>query len=422
MMTTTVYPVEEVKGLVNCPPSKSVTQRVLAATLLTHGETRILGWGNSKDEKVALQVIMQAGARVSSVGEVLKICGTTGFPEHLRVTMGESGLSARMFTPILALSKTPVVIEGEGSLLTRPMHFFDHVFQLLAVRFRSHQGKLPFWLQGPLVPKDISVDGSLSSQFITGLLYAFAFAAEKPVSIYVREPVSRPYLMLTLDVLRQFGVHIDFEDNEFRILPGQTFRPCEIRIEGDWSGAAMLMAAAAISGQVELSNLKPDSLQADRAILQVLELYGAHVEITPHKITVTKKEARPFVFDATDCPDLFPVLAVLAAFAGGESVIHGTQRLTFKESNRALTLQQELGKLGIAIRLQGNAMRINGSSACKGGVVDSHQDHRIAMAAAVAALRATQPVTICQSQAVEKSYPAFYDDLQKLGVRVSQRT
>ncbi len=420
MSSTTLTPVSSIEGNIQVPPSKSVTQRVFAAALLAKGTTHVINSGNSSDEKAALEVIKHAGATVIEEGEVLKITSEGIARKDLSVNLGESGLGVRMFTPILALSEHKVSVNAKGSLLNRPMDFFDSVLKELGVEFKSNQGRLPFIMQGPLKPTNITVDGSVSSQFITGLLYAFAASAKQKVSIQVKDLTSRPYLMLTVDVLKHFGIEVQVEVDTFTINPNQIFKPCEIKIEGDWSGAAILMVVAAISGKIQFLNLNLNSAQADRKILAALEKFGAEIQLDADSIIVTKKLAQPFEFDATECPDLFPPLAVLAAFANGKSVIQGTKRLVHKESNRAIALQQELGKLGIIIELQDNKMIISGGTACNGGTTDSHNDHRIAMACAVAALRASSPVTINNSQAIKKSYPEFYGHLGQLGVQIEE--
>ncbi len=339
---------------------------------------------------------------------------------------GESGLGIRMFAPLVALCSREMTIEGEGSLLYRPMDFFDEIFPGLGVEVSSNQGKLPLQIKGPLIPGDIQTDGSLSSQFLTGLLMAYAAADAKDVCIKVTNLKSRPYIDLTLKVMRDFGLKIpDNRDYESFYFSGKT-HICSgdlvnYTVEGDWSGASFLLVAGAIAGGCTVRGLDPDSAQADKAILQALKDAGVPVWISGKEIRVGEDEPdilRAFQFDATDCPDLFPPLVALASCCHGSSFIKGAGRLAHKESNRALTLQEEFAKLGIDILINGDTMGIKGAKTLNAAAVHSRYDHRIAMATAVAALRANGPVLIEKADAINKSYPEFFRDLEKLGASI----
>jgi 3-phosphoshikimate 1-carboxyvinyltransferase len=287
-------------------------------------------------------------------------------------------------------------------------------------------GKLPLQLKGPLVPANIKTDGSLSSQFLTGLLMAYAASDAKNVSIEVANLKSRPYIDLTLSVMREFGLKVP-ENRGYQLFyfseepwkkPKGTI---EYTVEGDWSGGAFLLVAAAIEGKATVRGLDPGSTLADKAILQALQDAGSPLSITRNEIQVGNgqlPELKGFHFDATDCPDLFPPLVALASVCHGPSFIKGVSRLAHKESDRGLTLQEEFGKLGVDILLNEDVMGIKGSSGLKAATVHSRHDHRIAMAMAVAALRAEGPVQIEKADAVNKSYPAFYKDLSALGASV----
>lgn len=405
-----------VQGQVQAPASKSAMQRACAAALLHAGVTYIHNPGRCNDDLAAMEVIQHLGAQLQRGDNLLTVTSTGHIDTLAAINVGESGLGVRMFTPLAALSNHPVNISGHGSLLTRPMHFFDEVLPQLQVTVTSNEGKLPMTVTGPLRPKDITIDGSLSSQFLTGLLMAFGKAATAPVTISVNNLKSRPYIDLTLEIMAHFGYRVHNQQYEqFVIEPVSTF-PASIdyTVEGDWSGAAFLLVAGAIAGAITVKGLDIHSAQADKAILQVLEQTGAVLKMVEAGVQVQTAHLQPFDFDATDCPDLFPPLVALAAYCDGVSIIKGTSRLTHKESNRALTLQEEFAKLGIAIELQENVMLVKGGGAVNSATVHSRHDHRIAMACAVAALRASGPVTIEEPMAVNKSYPAFWEDLEKL--------
>lgn len=395
-------------------------QRACAAALLSKGTTIIQHPGSSNDDLAALDVIYKLGATITKKenGD-LEILSEGVKPRSKEINCGESGLGIRMFSPLAALSEKELAIVGSGSLVNRPMDFFDEIFPQLGISIQSNSGKLPLKIQGPLKPSNIRIDGSLSSQFLTGLLMAFAAAGASDVTIMVDDLKSRPYIDLTLDVLKKFGITvINKEYNEFYFPTASSFVPARYIVEGDWSGGAFLLVAGAIAGNIKVLGLDPSSSQADKAILQALSISGASLSVTGTGITVGPSKLKAFHFDATDCPDLFPPLVSLAAYCEGSSVITGVKRLTHKESNRSLTLQEEFAKMGVKIDLQDDLMIIHGAGSIHGALVHSHHDHRIAMACAVAGLKANGDTTIQVAEAIGKSYPAFYDHLVQLGATV----
>lgn len=399
-------------------------QRACAAALLHKGETHIHNPGHSNDDKAALDIIERLGARIDDRGELLIIHSEGIHPRKDEISCGESGLSIRMFTPLAALSSKQITIAGTGSLLTRPMDFFDVIFPQLDVQVQTNHGKLPIVLNGPLAPKDIEVDGSLSSQFLTGLLMSYSAAGASGVAIKVNNLKSRPYIDLTLDVMKQFGMKMpenrNYETFYFDQTPVvKTAVPVNYTVEGDWSGGAFLLVAGAVAGPVTIRGLDPGSTQADKAILDALMAANAGIAIEAKGINVHPAQMNGFSFDATDCPDLFPPLVALAAYCQGTSTIKGVSRLAHKESDRGQTLQEEFGKMGVRIELDGDLMKIEGTGRVQGAKVHSRHDHRIAMACAVAGLGAAGDITIEQANAVKKSYPDFFNDLKKLGGAVS---
>ena len=420
-MIATIHP-SRMNGQLDAPVSKSSMQRACAAALLHHGNTIIENPGHSNDDLAALDVIVQLGARIAEKNKNRIVVTSRGVhPVSSEIHCGESGLGLRMFSPLVALHDEPVNVLGSGSLLKRPMDFFDEVFPLLGVEITSNNGKLPLIIKGPLVPKDITIDGSLSSQFLTGLLMAYAARGATNASIHVHNLKSRPYIDLTLQVMRHFGWNVTHRNYESFHFNSPALLQSEIRytVEGDWSGASFLLVSGAISGPVTVKGLDTDSTQADKAILNALHAAGAGCTIGDGLITVVPSSLRSFTFDATDCPDLFPPLVALASFCKGNTVISGTSRLTHKESNRAHTLQEEFSKMGIIIQLDGDNMIVQGGSTITAAAVHSRHDHRIAMACAVAALKSPSPVSIEAAEAVDKSYPDFYRDLETAGVTVT---
>lgn len=422
-MIVTIQP-SRVAGPMWAPASKSSMQRACAAALLRKGLTVLHNPGHSHDDLAAIDTIQKLGAKVSQKGDVLEVQSLGVHPVSAEINCGESGLGVRMFTPIVALSDLPLLIEGEGSLRTRPLDFFDEIFPELGIKIASHNGRLPLSIQGPLKPASITVDGSLSSQFLTGLLMAFAASGASGEVITVDNLKSKPYIDLTLHVLKAFGWNVTHEDHKtFHFgKPKPANGTLHYTVEGDWSGGAFLLVAGAINGNIDVRGLDPQSTQADKAILQALTGAGVNMRVTNDKIVIADGPLTPFTFDATDCPDLFPPLVALAAYADGDSEIKGASRLAHKESDRATTLQQEFAKLGIRIDVDGDLMRVHGGTGVKGAWVSSRNDHRIAMACAVAALGADGPVVIEDAQAINKSYTDFYDNLRQWGVPVDEKS
>src|SRR4030095_16309887 len=423
-MKVTIHP-SQLKGIIQAPASKSSMQRACAAALLSKGTTVILNPGHSNDDKAALDIIQRLGAKVEVEGSELKVESSGVNPIANEINCGESGLSVRMFTPIVALSDKEITINGSGSLITRPMDFFDEILPDLGVTIKSNDGKLPMTVKGPLVPTNIEVDGSLSSQFLTGLLMAYSAAGAKDVSIKVNNLKSKPYIALTLDVMKQFGMNVpenrNFEEFIFHNEPthDSQLTTHNYTVEGDWSGGAFLLVAGAIAGSITVKGLDLSSTQADRAIVDAMMKASAAIIMETNEIKIHPGGLRGFEFDATDCPDLFPPLVALAAYCEGQTKIKGASRLKHKESNRAITLQDEFDLMGVRIDLEDDTMIVHGGGIVKGADVHSQHDHRIAMACAVAALGANSETIIDEAMAVRKSYPDFYYDLKSLGANVS---
>jgi 3-phosphoshikimate 1-carboxyvinyltransferase len=413
-----------ISGRIHAPASKSSMQRACAAALLHKGTATIFNAGKSNDDLAAIDVIQKLGAKVITNDDgSLQIQSNGIQPVDNEIKCGESGLGIRMFTPIAALSNQPLTISGSGSLVTRPMNFFDKIFPQLGIKIESNEGKLPLKILGPLRPQNIEVDGSLSSQFLTGLLMAFSSSEVKePVTIIVDNLKSKPYIDLTLQVMKDFEMNVPEHKNykTFTFNKKLTDEHSQINytVEGDWSGGAFLLVAGAIAGDITVEGLDVNSTQADKAILQAFMDCGCRLSIQDKQIEIGPAPLKAFHFNATDCPDLFPPLVALASFCNGTTAIEGVSRLQHKESNRALTLQEEFGKMGVEIILQDDVMLVKGGNGVNNATVHSRHDHRIAMACAVAALRAKGEVTVEDAEAINKSYPNFYEHLKQLGASV----
>ena len=402
----------QVPGEARPPCSKSYAQRALAAALLSDGETTLSNIELCDDTRYAMNVITGLGASVRQTGPTEYVIRGGLAPITDTINTGESGLATRLFTPIAALCDRRMTITGTGTMLRRPIGMMIDPLRNLGVQVRSN-GYLPITVQGPLRGGETDVEAYVSSQFLTGLLMSLPLA-EGDTILHVEQPNSLPYLAVTVDLASKFRIRMEHNGfREFFIPGGQHYHPAKLHIEGDWSSAAFMLVAGAIAGEVTAKRMNTLSLQADLAIIQALTKAGAVIITTPDEITVRKRELTGFDFDATQRPDLFPILAVLGANCEGTTHIRGVNRLVYKESNRAEAIVSEYTKLGMDVALEDDVMTVRGGS-LSGGTIDSCNDHRIAMAAAIAALAASGPVTITNAQAVTKSYPRFWDDLDSI--------
>jgi 3-phosphoshikimate 1-carboxyvinyltransferase len=399
-------------------------QRAVACAALAEGTSVLRSGELCADSRSALRLAGALGAQVENRGESIAISGigasspVSGSGGPLELDCGESGLCMRMFSPIAALSGREARLLGSGSLAGRPMGMVEAPLAALGADCRTSDGHQPITIRGPLRGGEAEIDAGESSQLLTGLLIALPLA-ERSSTLHVAKAVSRGYLDLTIDTCAAFGVGItrNGDYSRFDMEGGQRYRAADFDVEGDWSGAAFLVAAAAIAaeGELELSGLQAGSSQPDRAFLAAAEAAGAIPRWEGSRLLVGRALGRPFAFDATDCPDLFPPLAALAAHCAGTSSIRGVHRLRGKESDRAASLKAAFDALGCPVSFDGDSMLIRGG-AVAGGRVDAAGDHRIAMAAAVAALGASGEVEIAGSECVAKSWPAFFEDLASIFV------
>ena len=403
-----------ISGKIDAPPSKSLMIRATAAALLAGGNSRILGPSLCDDARAGLGIIEALGADVVAMGPEIAISGG-GPPRRDTLDCGESGLCMRMFTPVAALWGRRFLVTGDGSLSARPMGLLESPLREAGVHIGTRDGFPPLSVKGPLRGGRITVDGSQSSQLLTGLLTALPLCAEDS-EVRVDDLKSKPYAALTLSILARFGVVVESDPGlrMFRVAGGQRYRGTTYRVEGDWSAGAFLLAAGAVAGTVTVGNLDIRSGQADRKVIEALGSAGARVSFSDGSITVERSSLNGFDFDATDCPDLFPPLVALACLCLGRTRISGAGRLRHKESDRSAALLEGFTALGARISLDGDRLEIKGG-ALRGGVLDARNDHRIAMAGAVAGLGSDEGVSIRGPECVSKSYPGFFDDLISLG-------
>lgn len=411
-----ILPKKIIVGEIQIPASKSYGQRAIALASLSESPIVVRGLTNSDDVLAAQGIIEALGAEFTLVNNELKLAKGINLESKnlISINCKESGLSTRLFSAFSLLFPQDFVVNGEGSILSRTMEMVIDGLEEFGKDIKSEVLKLPLTISGELSNFNIEIDGSISSQFLTGLLIVAPFL-NSSTEIKVANLRSKPYIEMTLDLMNHFGLEVAHDKFEiFKIQGNQKVRNLsEYTVEGDWSAASFHIVAAAIGGNISLKGLVENSCQGDKAILNAVQVAGAKVEWKNEVLFVQKQKVDSFVFDATECPDLFPPLAVLAAYAGGVSKIKGVNRLKHKESDRGVTLQKEFAKAGVRIELQGDEMLIYGEGQPK--IIEettffSHNDHRIAMAMSLFSIGAKYAIIIDNPGAIDKSYPDFYKD------------
>ena len=409
---STLVKSSEINGEINAYPSKSITQRMIAGAILAGEGTEIENPSYCNDAKVSFDIAKSFGYDLQHGNNKILFRGKLNLRE-IAINCVESGMSARMFSAFSGLTNDKIIIDGNESLRSRPMQMIVDGLKALGVECMHNNGFLPLEIQGKFKNTNVTIDGSLSSQFLSGLLFVLPFL---PVDseLVVKNLKSKPYIDLTIEIINLFGVKIENDSYEtFKIKGNQKYKIGKYFVEGDWSGAAFFIVAASIAGKVKINNLYANSLQGDKAILNVIKDFGAKVDIKSDYVVVEKYNSKAFKYNAEETPDLVPSLVALAINAEGESVISGISRLKYKESSRAEVLVKEFSKLGADIKINCDSIIIKGGT-LKGGVVSSNNDHRIAMALMVAGLKSESIIEIEGVECISKSYPGFEAELKKL--------
>lgn len=412
------------------PPSKSITHRAVICAGLAQGESTVFNLAFSQDINATVRGMGALGAKfwekdatTRCSGRALNIfgCGRPVAKNHL-IDCGESGSTLRFLIPLALLTKESMTFTGRGKLTTRPLEPYYRIFRRRNIKYSTDGGKLPLTVQGFLKPDTFLLEGNISSQFISGLLFALPLLPGNSRIMLLSQLESRGYVDLTLSVLNKFGIRVENRDyQEFVISGRQKYCPAQMAIEGDFSQAAFWLVAGTLGSDIRCLGLIKNSLQGDRAIIDIIRRMGGRVEDKNDSIQALPTQTRGIEVDASQCPDLVPAVAVLASCSQGVTRITNAARLRLKESDRLAAITRELGKLGADIREEKDGLVIRGKEALQGGEVDSWNDHRIAMALAVASVKCRMPVVIHQSQAVEKSYPDFWEHFRKLGGDIDGR-
>lgn len=399
------------KHSIHANASKSDAQRCLILAALSNSSTIIHGLDGSDDVRAMLSCIEGLGATFLPKEGVIEPISERN-KDSIDLNVGESGFALRSLSFVgMALTKK-LNIHGSGTLLKRDQTQLCRLLEQAGLSIQSNSEKLPLKIEGQVTLDRITVNGEEGSQAISGLFLLAPFLTEG-IHISIEALKSRPYLEMTIQRMRDFGITLEEKDPNSYFIPGsQICIGQEIHIEGDWSGAANHLVGAAISGDLTIDGLKKDSLQADRKILEVLQDFGAKFYWDGYRLKMSQSETKtPFETDIRDCPDLFPILVVLACAARGKSRIVGVDRLKNKESDRLSVMCEILETFDVPFKLESNAIVISGKETVSGGSINTHQDHRIAMASTIAVCIASSSIVLTEDHCVTKSYPSFFTDL-----------
>ena len=417
-MKVKVYP-SVCTGEIQIPPSKSMAHRAIMCASLAKGKSVISNIAYSDDILATIAGMRALGASITMEKDTVVIEGIQSLPQKpLQVDCNESGSTLRFFVPLFSLSGQPITFLGRNRLLKRPQGVYQTMFEQQGHRFDQTEQQLI--VQGALKAGSYEIDGSISSQFITGLLFALPLLEQDSI-IHIKPPFeSRSYIELTLQMLKTFGVTAEFQDNHTLYIPGnQSYQACDYTVEGDYSQMAFYAVLAAIQNDLYCKGVTSSSKQGDKVILSILEDCNCKIESKQEGYLVHKSELTATEIDLADCPDLGPVLNVLGMYAKGTTRIYHAARLRYKESDRIAAMEEELKKFHTDITTTEDEIFIKGKPTyCCEQELSGHTDHRIVMSMTVAALCSETPVIINGAECINKSYPNFFEDIQSIGGRI----
>ena len=422
MKEVKIYP-GSLAGEVFIPASKSISHRAVICAGLSEGISNIYNVGISQDIEATIEALRSFGTMIEKADASLRIKGSA-VPKlkNSGINCHESGSALRFIIPIAALTGEPVTFYGEGRLVERPLLQYYNIFEKQGIKYETEAGKLPLHINGRLVPGEFQLEGNISSQFISGLMFALPLLEGDSLITVTTEPESKPYIDLTLKVLKDFSIHIENHGYRTFIIKGrQKYKATDYTVPGDFSQAAFWLAAGALGSEVVCKGLDINSMQGDRVMMDIIGEMGGGIFIKAAAVRALPADTRGTVIDASQCPDLVPILAVLGALSEGRTEIVNAGRLRLKESDRLKAVSSELGKLGACIMELHDSLVIDGRKNLRGGRVESWNDHRITMALAIAATRCEEPVIISNASCVKKSYPDFWVHYKALGGKIDER-
>ena len=392
----------KLSGAVTIPPSKSISHRALICAALSKGESEIRGLLECEDIDATRDALETLGASFRTEDGVTYVTGIENPPEKAEINCDESGSTLRFLIPVAAALGVEATFYGTGKLPTRPITPYIEEFPKHGVQFISKE--MPYHIKGKLTAGQFPVTGDISSQFITGLLFAMPLLNGASTIVLTSPLQSKPYADITIDCMRNFGIETLEFDGNYTVKGVQQYKATKFTVEGDCSQAAFFAVANCLGSNIELKGVNPQSVQGDRAVFDII-----------NNMIKIGQNYSGFDVDASDIPDLVPILTVLAAFADSPSHIRGCKRLRIKESDRLESISSVLNSLGADVRIVNDELEINGVRELHGGVCSSCNDHRIAMSLAIASTRCTEPLTITDAECVGKSYPTFYEDFRSIG-------
>ena len=412
-------------GKIEIPPSKSYSHRAVIAAALAENsrKSKIDNLKFSVDITTTTDIMENWGAKIKRFESVLEIVGNDGkvVPKDKYVQCNESGSTIRFLIPIGITNENELIFDGKGKLVDRPLDSYYRIFSKQGIFYKNENGKLPLTVSGKLKAGNYEIDGNISSQFITGLLYALPLLDGDSKLTINKNLESKGYVDLTLEILKLAGIEIVNNDYKgFDIKGNQIYKPFDYTVEGDYSQVAFWIVAGIISAnkdnEVKCLHVNKNSLQGDREIIEIVQRMGANLEIFDDYVIVKPSKTKGTVIDISQCPDIAPILTVLAALSEGETRIINGERLRIKESDRITSIKTELNKLGANVAEEGDSLIIQGVQGFTGGVtVSAWNDHRIAMSLAVASSRCEKEIILEEAESVRKSYPHFWDDFVKMG-------
>lgn len=417
-------------GEIVIPPSKSYSHRAIISAALVNSEkkSKINNLKFSVDIATTTEIMENWGAKITKKESNLEIIGNDGkiVPKNNYIQCNESGSTIRFLIPIALTSENELIFDGKGKLIDRTLTLYYKIFDKQEIKYETNEGKLPLKVNGKLKAGNYEIDGNVSSQFITGLLYALPLLDGDSTIVINKNLESKGYVDLTLEILKLSGIKIKNNDyKSFEIKGNQEYRCFDYTVEGDYSQVAFWIVAGIISAnkdnEIKCLNLNKYSLQGDKAIIEIVQKMGAKLEIFDDYVIVKPSKTKGTIIDVSQCPDIAPILTVLGALSEGETKIINAERLRIKESDRIISIKTELNKIGAKIEEIGDSLVIQGVDTFRGGVeVSAWNDHRIAMSLAVASIRCKNEIVIDEAESVKKSYPHFWDDFEKMGGKIEK--
>lgn len=431
-MTDLIIKPTKLKGTVNVPPSKSMAHRAIISACLAEGKSVIRNIDLSDDIIATIEGMKAFGSTIDTFDDgARKRLEIEGAPlnqasENRLIDANESGSTLRFFIPIATLFKGETRFIGRGQLGARPLDTFEKIFKAQGLLYKpSGTSKLDLTVEGPLTAGRYEMPGNISSQFITGLLFTLPLLEGESEIVITTDLESVGYLELTLEVLTDFGIQIDYDKKKqvFSIPGNQSYQSQNYTVEGDYSQAAFFLSAGALGNDVVVTGLKQDSNQGDKGILHILKQLNAVLKVKEDTVAVTAPDGLEgdVIIDGAQVPDIIPISALVASLSPGKTKIINLKRLRIKESDRLEATKEELEKLGANIQVVGDELHIQGVSKLQGNSIGwSHQDHRMAMMLAIASTICEEEIVVRDADYVSKSYPTFWKEFEALGGRISE--